>query len=436
MKKHAYRAKNINQFSLEKLVEKLPTGRTIVAIDVAKHDFAVGFSGAKGEVAEHLRFNHPVQTRQFLDLLDCLHDRGADLEVVMEPTGTYGDALRVQLLARGVPTFAVSPKRCHDAAEIFDGVPSMHDAKATSILARLHVQGLSKPWAIDDVARRELRAVVVRRELYADPLHRDQGQLEGLLSRYWPEFTEHLDPNAQKSALALLVDFPGPQAVARAPKAAAELLARASRKALPADKIAGVIASAHDSLGMAMLEQECQLMSALARQMLDLWHEVDRIDKRLAELSEAQVETRALGAAVGAGTAAVLVAMVGPASSYPSAGAYVKAMGLNLKEYSSGESKKPGTGLHITKRGPGLLRKYLYLAALRMVQADPVVRAWYQRRKAYKSDHKLKAVVAVMRKLARGLWHVGRAGARFDADKLFDTRRLALPPMLAEVING
>ena len=36
---------------------------------------------------------------------------------------------------------------------------------------------------------------------------------------------------------------------------------------------------------------------------------------------------------------------------------------------------------------------------------------------------KVRAVVAVMRKLVMALWHVAR-GAEFDARKLFDVRRL------------
>jgi hypothetical protein len=46
----------------------------------------------------------------------------------------------------------------------------------------------------------------------------------------------------------------------------------------------------------------------------------------------------------------------------------------------------------------------------------------YRARQSHKAKQSLKAVVALMRKLARALWHVGR-GALFDPSKLFDTRR-------------
>jgi hypothetical protein len=53
------------------------------------------------------------------------------------------------------------------------------------------------------------------------------------------------------------------------------------------------------------------------------------------------------------------------------------------------------------------------------------VRAWYQRRRGYTEDSKQRAIVAVMRKLVRALFHVAR-GEAFDETKLFDVRRLDL----------
>ena len=434
MKKHAYRARNINQFSFEKLQGRLRGERIIVAVDVAKHDFAAGIAGDDGLVLEHFKFKHPKQTHQFLDLLEQPRRLGSRVEVVMEPTGTYGDAVRYQLSARGIPVFAVSPKRCHDAAEIFDGVPSLHDAKASTILARLHAQGLSKPWPEGESSRRALRAIVERRELYHDPLERDRGRLEGILSRHWPEYGEHLDPQQQKTALALLAEYPGPATVAQNAEAASEFMVRTSRGNLSRDKIAGVIDSAKTTLGTPMVEQEQTLLKELADQMLALRGELDRIDAQIEELIQSEPEAATLASTVGAVTAAVLIAMLGLARSYPSAGAYVKAFGLNLTEHSSGQSKRPGSGLHISKRAPGIVRKYEWLAVLRLIQSEPLARAWYEGRKAFQCDQKPKAVVALMRKHVRALWHVGK-GEAFDVEKMFDTARLKVP-VAAQAADG
>ena len=97
-------------------------------------------------------------------------------------------------------------------------------------------------------------------------------------------------------------------------------------------------------------------------------------------------------------------------------------MGLNLKEKSSGTIQGQ---LKITKRGPSRVRQYLWLAVFRWIQIDPIANAWYQRKKQRDGGRASRAAVALMRKLAKALFHVGR-GAIFDSKKLFDIRRLQL----------
>jgi transposase len=76
--------------------------------------------------------------------------------------------------------------------------------------------------------------------------------------------------------------------------------------------------------------------------------------------------------AVGVATACVLWVHLGDPSSYHCGEAYRKAMGLNLKERSSGMYQGK---LKISKRGFGQVRRWLYFAALRLIVAGPVVSA-------------------------------------------------------------
>ena len=128
-----------------------------------------------------------------------------------------------------------------------------------------------------------------------------------------------------------------------------------------------------------------------------------------------------MGAVVGLATAAVLVATAGSPTSYPNAHSWLKSLGLNLKERSSGLHKGR---LAITKRGSGLARKYQFLAMVRWLKDQPVARAWYDR-KLQRDRVPRKALVALMRKSASALWWVAK-GEAFDAEKLFDTRHLGL----------
>jgi len=121
-------------------------------------------------------------------------------------------------------------------------------------------------------------------------------------------------------------------------------------------------------------------------------------------------------------TSLVLEAALGSPLDYPNPRSYLKAMGLNLKERSSGKHKGQ---LKITKRGPSIVRKYHYFVALRWLYTDPVIAQWYRNKVRRDGQLKGKAIVAVMRKLALSLWYIAR-GDRFDSRKLFNVRALGM----------
>jgi len=81
------------------------------------------------------------------------------------------------------------------------------------------------------------------------------------------------------------------------------------------------------------------------------------VDRKLSELVEKDEVLRQMTSVVGPACSAAIGALVGPPTAFENAGAFEKAMGLNLKEKSSGNV----TGrLSITKRGPGVVRHLLF----------------------------------------------------------------------------
>jgi transposase len=188
------------------------------------------------------------------------------------------------------------------------------------------------------------------------------------------------------------------------------------------EKIRQLLESARCSVGLRCSEYERTYLKTLARETLDSYRCLNEARKGVERLALDESTVAPLVAVVGKVTSAVLVASQGTPLNYPDAASYVKSLGLNLKEKSSGEHQGQ---LKITKRGPGLARKYLYLAALRFICSDPVAQSWYQRKVQRDGGHKGKAIVAIMRKLAKSLWHVAR-GQAFDSQKLFNIRALDL----------
>lgn len=117
-------------------------------------------------------------------------------------------------------------------------------------------------------------------------------------------------------------------------------------------------------------------------------------------------------------TACVLWMCLGDPGNYPSAAAYRKAMGLNLKERSSGMHRGK---LSLSKRGQRLTRKWLYFSALRWMK-EPSVKRWIADKKRRDGGSGSKAAVGVMRRLALAAWHAGQ-GEAFDARRLFPGAR-------------
>lgn len=431
MKKRTYRTSLIQDVSVDALITLLgATLEAIVAIDVAKQKFVFGFANQLGETLRLVRFEHPKQTRQFLALLEGLRERGVRLAVAMEPTGSYGDALRHQLVSREFPVYLVDPKRCHDASLVFDGVPSQHDPKACTIIAHLHARGLSKPYRPRTADEKRARMLVDRHRMLMRPLGQLAGSLEALLATHWPELNVGGDLRTRWH-LELLAAYPGPAAIARDEHGARALLRRVSRGKLRPERIDEVVSSAHDSLGVPVDAHDASMLVAVARSMLQLRGELDALEDEASSFvtEQASPGTKNLAALLGTMTALAVLGDAGDPQSYSSPASLQKALGLNLRERSSGEHKGK---LRITKRGSARARQYLFFAALRLIQYDPIVRVWFAKRCG--NGSKIRAVVAVMRKLVLALPHVAR-GEPFDATKLFDVRRLDLPAA-TESVSG
>ena len=115
----------------------------VFALDVAKtKQYALLING-NGSVSEDLWWNHPEQT---LELLTSLESLEFPVDMIMESTSIYGDALRYQFRRCGFGIYQINAKRVYDAREIYDGVSSMHDAKSAMAITRLHREQLTQPW--------------------------------------------------------------------------------------------------------------------------------------------------------------------------------------------------------------------------------------------------------------------------------------------------
>lgn len=418
MKSRAYRAVDVNRIETSRLLEGLrerSVGDPVYAgLDIGKESILCVLRWGSDEFDRPWRVRNPLDVARLAELLAAV-GRGRRLVVALEPTGTYGDAARQALESAGLTVHRVSPKNASDYSEVFDGVPSQHDGKDAAVVADLAAQGRSWPWPMK-------RATESEQELayqveWLDGQRRQMmlwcGKVEALLSRHWPEATR-LVTLGSGTMLQCLAKHGGPRGLASASDGL-EQLRRWGGHYLSAEKAQALIESARSTAGVPMGRWDEERLRRFAQEIQKNKSQMRAATRRLVELTVDHPAIRAMGAAVGVPTACVLWTELGDPSGYHCGAAYRKAMGLNLAERSSGKWQGK---LKISKRGSSKVRRWLYLAALRCLKAEPV-RSWYLRQKASRRGEGKPAVIAVMRKLALCLYRVGGRGEAFDPTRLY-----------------
>ena len=410
----AYRATRVNNVDWDRLARGNEGVNITLGVDVGKRDLWPVCRWETGRFERPWRVKNPEEIPTLIALIKRM---SADhkLVVAMESSGTYGDALRQALADAKIAVVRVSNKASHDYAEIFDGVPSQHDGKDAAVIAELAGLGKAQPWGYEAPSEwdQELSYWVEWMVAQRQILTNWQGRLEGLVSRHWPEATRVLKLTSV-TLLRALEHYGDPKSLAADPDAV-EQLCRWGGTYLAPENAERVVEEARWSVGVRVGDWQRRQIQEYAREALLARHQVTVAQRRLRELAVGNKVLEAQGKLVGIPTACVLWTCTGDPRNYHAAAAYRKAMGLNLKERSSGAYQGQ---IRISKRGSARARQWLFFAALRLVQHSGV-RPWYEAKKARNEDDARKAVVAVMRKLAMALYHIGVKGEEFQPRRLF-----------------
>ena len=420
MKKRVYSATDIMHVDWQKIREPRSDQEAVLGADVGKLEMRLVLRWKDGTFERPWAVRNPGQIAVLVERIGALSQAGHRLRVAMESTGTYGDALRQALADAKIEVHLVGGKRAHDYAEVFDGVPSQHDGKDAAVVAELCALGKSAawPWPAADEQVSELMFLVDQMEAATREKTVWVLRLEAMQARYWPEASRVLKPGGA-TMLRALAHYGGPGVLA-ADTQAADRLQRWGTRWLDANKVRQIVESARATTGVRQGATDLSRVRWCAQKALDAHRLAGRCQARLKRLGAAHATIAAQGKIIGIPTACVLWRHLGDPRRYHCAAAYRKAMGLNLKERSSGKYQGK---LKISKRGSGACRRWLHLAALRQIRDDRKVRLWYARKcgpagKDKGRSGRLRVVTALVRKLALAMWVVGAAEGTFEVERL------------------
>jgi transposase len=423
--KRMYRRTSVKKISTERLkeVSLLKGGAgTCVGLDIGKQEIVAVVRWPDGSFECPWSIKNPLEIQKLIGLLQMLRETCDSLTVGLESTGTYGEAVRLAMTSVCLEVHRISGKASSDYKEIFDGVPSQHDGKDAAIIAELTCFGKGTPWPFEPLSEvdQEIRHQVQRMDVFHEHATEWSGRLEAVLAKHWPELTSLLSLSGV-TLVKIMIHYGSPARLAADP-AARENLRKWGRAGLKTKKIDQVIESARMTHGAPIGTGELAWLQEIATELQKSILEVNACRDRLEAIAQSHASMSEYIDAVGAVTLCVIWAMVGDPRNYDSSGAFLKALGLNLKELSSG--KRQGQ-LAITKRGPGLARKYLFYWSLRASQ-KPELNKWYLdfqkvgRSSGGSNEHrKMKGLIALARKLSRSLWYAQTHEEAFDYSKVF-----------------
>ena len=411
---------------IETAISKGDSGTT-VGLDVAKHEIVAVVRWPNGSFERPWSVNNPSEIGLLIALLCQLKETCGSLTIGLESTGTYSEAIRQAMTAASLEVHRLSGKGVSDYKEIFDGVPSQHDGKDAAMIAELTHFGKGTPWpfTLDSESEQAMRHQVLRLEAFRGEANRWIGRLEGVLTKHWPELGNLLDLSGA-TLLKICMHYANPADLASDTNARQQLRSW-GRGQLSFVKIDQIIESARTTVGIPIGAGQKLWLQEIAAELRRNLDEVKACEKRLKAIAQANESIAPYVKKVGATTLCTIWSTVGDPRKYCSSGAFLKALGMNLKEMSSG---KYHGQLKITKRGPSLARKLLYYWALRAIQ-HPSLKQWYfkfQRvgsSKQSNTEHrKMKGLITMMRKLCKALWYVYRHGLEFDYAKVFPGKPL------------
>lgn len=418
--------KKISPATLQLQASEKGVSGTSVGLDIGKEEIVGVVRWPDQTFESPWSVKNPSEIPELITLLLLLAKHSDSLTVGLESTGTYGEAVRYAMTEAKLEVHRISGKAASDYKEIFDGVPSQHDGKDAAIIAELTSFGKGTAWPYEAASEQdqEIAHQIRRLDAFRKQAMQWIGRLEGLMALHWPEVTELLALKGS-SLVQCLMHYGSPKRLVADAEAHANFR-RWGRAGLSEAKIESVLESARSTRGVPASESAVRWIQEVAQQVHQSIQEVRACEKRLEAMAQAhQAIGRLVGETGGAVTLCAVWTTVGDPIDYSSGATILKALGLNLKELSSG--KRQGQ-LAITKRGPSLARKYLYFWALRSVK-HPEVRRWYE---AYQKVgkgrsteyRKMKGLVALMRKLVCALRHCRHTGETFAYGKLFPGRPL------------
>jgi len=336
----------------------------------------------------------------------------------MEATSRYGENLYQELEQRGYVLRLLHPRQTHQFHER-QGLRAKTDRLDALTIAKVLLSGEARAGYVPS------ERVVIYRELVrlhmqlSDEAAAYQNEIQALIVVLFPEFTQVFADPCLPSALAVLKTYPNAQDIVAAGVEAVYGLLRAQTPAhygRPTAKKLVELARSTGSSGRALSGRSTSLR-ILCDQLEHTQANLARLEAEIEQLLTNDPEVKGLQQIpeFGLKTVAVLRAELGDVQRFARTDEVIAYGGMDIEIKESGAWKGRAK---LSKRGSGLLRRMLYLAALRSIHLEGSAFGAYYHRLVGRGLKKGSALMAVMRKMLAVAAHLLKTGEAYDPQKV------------------
>lgn len=371
----------------------------IVGIDIAKNSHEATIIDSLGNILNKaFKFSNSHSGSSIL--INNIKKANTSNELVvigMEATGHYWLPLYSRLLSEGFEIKVINPIQSDSLRNLYIR-QTKNDSKDSFIIAEVIRFGRFSSTCLAEEDILSLRNLSRFRLFQVDMVSDLKRKVISLLDQVFPEYSKLFSDTFGKSSLEILSEYSTPEELLTVDTSAlAETLAIASKGQLGFSKAEQIKSAASNSFGIRIA------VDTFSFQIKQLIEQIKFIEDHIAEIEieisslvkklDTPIETiPGIGPILGA----VILSEIGDITRFKDASKLVAFAGIDPTVKQSGEFI--GTQNKMSKRGSPYLRRAIWLAANSASISDPVLNAYYNKKRE-EGKHHFTAIGAVARKL-------------------------------------
>ena len=357
-----------------------------VGIDIAKRNHEASVIAQDGRVVRKaMRFaNSQAGYNKFMDMVRSLSE---PVVFGMEATGHYWLTLYTHLRNDGFTVHVINPIQS-DALRGMYIRKTKTDSVDSVIIADVIRFGRYCETSVEPGDLQAMRELCRQRFYIIDMASDLKRKVIALLDQVFPEYEKLFSDSFGVSSMELLSQYTTPEEMLSvSSQQLAEVLEKASRGRLGAEKAVEIQDAARNSFGIVMASSSFSLIiRQYIEQIRSLESSVDIFDTEIARLLSGFDTQLTTITGIGSTLAAVILSEIGGDIKRFSSPAKLAAYaGVDPTVKQSGDFS--GTRMKMSKRGSPYLRRAIWLASTVAAFKDPAIHALYERKRAEGKDH-------------------------------------------------